>query len=93
MLKPVLLSILLAYSPVLMGATALADQGGAHLLPVAASSGMGSSKEQAACRPDVRRFCSHVKQGSDNSVFLSCLEANRSKLSKSCLAVLQSHGQ
>jgi hypothetical protein len=53
----------------------------------------GSAKEQAACRPDVRRYCSAVKAGSDGGVFLSCLKANRAKLSKACLNVLASHGQ
>ena len=52
----------------------------------------GSSKEQAACRPDVRRFCASVKPGSDSQVFLHCLQANRSKLSKACQEVLTSHG-
>jgi len=53
----------------------------------------GTAKEQAACRPDVRRYCSAIKSGSDSGAFLSCLEAHRSKLSKACLAVLVSHGQ
>ena len=52
----------------------------------------GSSKEQAACRPDVRRYCSSIKQGSDAGLFLRCLQSNRSKLSKACLGVLTSHG-
>ena len=52
----------------------------------------GSSKEQAACRPDVRRYCATIKPGSDSEVFLHCLQANRSKLSKACLEVLTSHG-
>jgi hypothetical protein len=52
----------------------------------------GSSKEQAACRPDVRRFCSSLKPGADQGMFLSCLQAHRAKLSKACNAVLASHG-
>jgi hypothetical protein len=52
----------------------------------------GSAKEQAACRPDVRRYCSSIKPGSDSGVFLSCLQANRAKLSKACLRVLTSRG-
>jgi hypothetical protein len=52
----------------------------------------GSAKEQAACRPDVRRYCSSIKPGSDSGTFLHCLQANRSKLSKACLNVLTSHG-
>lgn len=52
----------------------------------------GTPKEQAACRPDVRRYCSAIKPGSDGGAFLSCLNANRSKLRKACLNVLVSHG-
>ena len=53
----------------------------------------GTPKEQAACRPDVRRYCSAIKSGSDGGAFLSCLQAHRAKLNKACLAVLVSHGQ
>ena len=53
----------------------------------------GSPKEQAACRPDVRRFCYKIKPGSSSLTFLSCLQAHRTKLTKPCLAVLVSHGQ
>ena len=53
----------------------------------------GTPKEQAACRPDVRRFCYKIKPGSGSLVFLSCLQKNRAKLSKACLAVLVKHGQ
>ena len=59
---------------------------------MAAAASQGTSKEQAACRPDVRRFCSSIKAGSDDSAFLSCLQSHRSKLSKACLRVLVSHG-
>src|SRR5262245_35082957 len=53
----------------------------------------GTPQEEAACRPDVRKFCHSVKPGSGALAFLSCLQANRSKLSKACLAVLTKHGQ
>jgi hypothetical protein len=92
MWKPILLSILIASSPVIAIHSMAAD---AQQLLVAAGggmSGLGTPKEQAACRPDIRRFCSRVKQGSDSSAFLSCLKANRANLSKACLAVLASHG-
>src|ERR1700730_11624128 len=52
----------------------------------------GTAKEQAACRPDVRRYCHSIKPGSDSGAYLSCLQTNRAKLSKACLAVLVSHG-
>ena len=51
----------------------------------------GTPQEQAACRPDVRRFCHAVKTNSSGG-YLSCLQANRAKLSKACKAVLNNHG-
>ena len=57
------------------------------------TAGQGTPKEQAACRPDVRRFCGMIKQGSSSGEFLSCLKANRAKLSKACNEVLVSHGE
>jgi hypothetical protein len=52
----------------------------------------GTPQEQAACRPDVRKFCHAVKPGSGSGAFLSCLQASRARLSKACLTVLQNHG-
>ena len=57
-----------------------------------AKPGQGTAQEQAACRPDVRRFCSSVKPDSDSEAFLHCLQTNRAKLSKACSNVLSSHG-
>ena len=51
---------------------------------------MGTSKEQAACRRDASRFCR--KQLGDDGAIQSCLQQNRSKLSRSCQAVFASHG-
>jgi hypothetical protein len=93
MWKPILLSVLIASSTVMIATPGTAA--GADKIVVAAGGGMsalGTPKEQAACRPDIRRFCSKVKQGSDSSAFLSCLKANRTNLSKACLAVLLTHG-
>ena len=56
-----------------------------------AEAAQGTPQEQAACRPDVRRFCHSVKTNSSGG-YLSCLQANRSKLSKACKAVLTNHG-
>jgi hypothetical protein len=53
----------------------------------------GTPKEQAACRPDVRRFCHALKPGSSSGDFLACLQAHRDKLRPACRAVLESHGQ
>jgi Cysteine rich repeat len=53
----------------------------------------GSSDEQEACRPDVRKFCHKIKMADGNAAFLECLKANRDKLSKLCRAALESNGQ
>ncbi len=53
----------------------------------------GTPQEQAACHSDVRRFCSRVPRGADNMEYLRCLELNRDRLSKRCLAVLVDHGR
>ena len=53
----------------------------------------GTPEEEAACRPDVRRFCHAIPAGSPDGVFLACLQDHRAKLRKACLHVLESHGQ
>jgi hypothetical protein len=52
----------------------------------------GTAQEQAACRPDVRKFCHSIKPDAGNGAFLSCLQANRQKLSNACTVVLTNHG-
>jgi hypothetical protein len=49
----------------------------------------GKSDDEAACRPDVRRFC-HTFVG--DGPILRCLQANRAKLRKPCRAMLEGHG-
>ncbi|EJN15230.1 hypothetical protein PMI42_01168 [Bradyrhizobium sp. YR681] len=51
---------------------------------------MGTSQEQSACSRDASRFC-RKDLGNDGAV-QGCLQANRSKLSKSCSKVFESHG-
>ncbi len=53
----------------------------------------GTPAEQAACRPDVRRFCHAIKEGSGDGSFLACLQEHRAKLRRACREVLESHGQ
>jgi hypothetical protein len=53
----------------------------------------GSPEQQAACRPDVRKFCHKIKEADGDSAFVECLKANRAKLSKACRNVLESNGQ
>ena len=58
-----------------------------------ASSGVSFAQSDDACRPDVRRLCSKIKQGSDDDVYLSCLKSHRAKLSSGCRRVLERNGQ
>ena len=53
----------------------------------------GTSQEEAACRRDVRKFCQDIPTTAGTLSFLSCLKENRSKISKACQKVLESHGQ
>jgi hypothetical protein len=56
----------------------------------------GTVQERDACHPDVMRFCRElVKADEQSDVFaiLSCLQTNRTKISRACAAVLSSHGQ
>jgi hypothetical protein len=53
----------------------------------------GTSQEQAACRPDVRRFCHAVKVQDGDQAFLACLENHRDQLSEACRNVLKDHGR
>jgi hypothetical protein len=53
----------------------------------------GTREEQAACRADSRRFCRTVDPESGTHGILTCLKQNRSKLSRACRGVLESHGQ
>lgn len=67
----------------------------AAALLVLSSSAMaqsGSPEEQAACRPDVRRFCYKIKESEGSNPFLQCLQEHRAKLSARCRAVLEYHG-
>ena len=52
----------------------------------------GTPQEQAACRPDVRRFCYKVTENQGTNAYLQCLQEHRSRLSAGCRAVLENHG-
>ena len=52
----------------------------------------GTPEEQRACRPDSTKYCAAQIPGGNFAV-LACLQQNRAKLRKECLAVLQRHGQ
>jgi len=51
----------------------------------------GTPEQQAACRGDVRRFCSKLPQGAGNQAYEQCLRTNQDKLSPQCLKALASH--
>jgi hypothetical protein len=51
----------------------------------------GTPAEQRACSRDATRLCSEAIP--DNFAVLACLQKHRKKLHKSCLAVLEAHGQ
>jgi hypothetical protein len=51
----------------------------------------GTPQDQAACRPDSRRYCRNV--GGDQMRVLYCLQDHRAQLSRACRAVLERNGQ
>jgi hypothetical protein len=77
------MKISLAFMPVFLIASsaALAQDAG------------GSRDDQAACRADTRRFCRTVDPDAGTFGILNCLKQNRTKLSRACRGVLESHGQ
>lgn len=60
---------------------------------LAAAQERGSRDDQAACRADTRRFCRSVDPDSGTFGILNCLKQNRSRLSRACRGLLESHGQ
>lgn len=74
-------------SRVLLAAAALAT-----LSSTAMAQFSGTPEEQAACRPDVRRFCYKIPEDQGTNAFLQCLQEHRTRLSGKCRAVLESHG-
>jgi hypothetical protein len=59
-------------------------------VPFALAQHGGTPQEQNACTRDAQRFC-RKDLGNDGAV-QSCLQQNRSRLSKSCKKVFESHG-
>jgi hypothetical protein len=51
-----------------------------------------SAHEHDACARDVTRFC-RAQMNSGDQVVLSCLQQNRSRISRACQKVLIEHGQ
>jgi hypothetical protein len=68
-------------------------QSGNAAPPKPAAERAGSADDQAACRPDVRRFCHKLEPDAGDLVFLACLQEHRAQLRKPCLNVLEKNGQ
>ena len=51
----------------------------------------GTPEERAACAPDVKKYCEAALP--DTMRVLSCLQANRTRISGACNRVLVSNGQ
>ena len=60
-------------------------------LPLPFPNFQGTPEEQAACRPDVDRFCREAVP--DTFRVLACLQSERARISTPCRRVLESHGQ
>ncbi|KJC59520.1 hypothetical protein UP10_18720 [Bradyrhizobium sp. LTSPM299] len=71
--------LMLATATLLIGASSSFAQG--H---------MGTPQEQRACRRDAQQYCR--QQLGDDGAVQQCLQQNRTKLSKSCQKVFESHG-
>ena len=51
----------------------------------------GTPQEQAACSPDVRKFCYKIPRSAGIKAFQNCLVSNRNVLSPKCKSVLTTH--
>jgi hypothetical protein len=52
----------------------------------------GRAEDEAACRPDVRRYCHHLHPQAGDNAFLECLQQYRVNLSPKCRKVLEDNG-
>jgi hypothetical protein len=57
------------------------------LVGAASAAETGTKEEQAACRPDVRKFCGHIGSGEEQK-YRDCLQTHFSELSQKCQQVL-----
>jgi hypothetical protein len=63
---------------------------GAGLVGAAQADTAGTAKEQAACRPDVRKLCGHIGAG-ESDKYRDCLQTHFSELAPKCQEVLMNH--
>jgi hypothetical protein len=78
---------------VLLATSALAQGTNPNNAPAPTMPGIleGSPQEQAACAPDVHKFCRD--EIPDTFAVLACLKRERAKIGKPCQQVLINHGQ
>jgi hypothetical protein len=62
----------------------------ASVSPIATAQ-MGTPEEQAACRPDVRKFCYKIPRSAGIKAFQNCLVSHQNRLSPKCKSVLTAH--
>jgi hypothetical protein len=62
------------------------------LIVIATAALAQTTHEHDACARDVARFC-RAQMNSGDQMVLSCLQQNRSRISKGCQKVLTDHGQ
>jgi hypothetical protein len=57
--------------------------------------GQANQQERAACRHDVKKFCqAELQRNPDDMLSITgCLQANRSRISRTCRGALASNGQ
>ena len=67
----------------------------AFVLGISGVQQVGNEQERAACRQDVRRFCqAELQRNPDDMLSITgCLQANRTKVSRTCRGALARHGQ
>ena len=79
--------------PMVIGALCLNIAGAQQLS--AQSISQASEQERGACRQDVRRFCqAELQRNPDDMLSITgCLQANRTKISRTCRNALARNGQ
>ncbi|MFZ3360028.1 MAG: hypothetical protein WCA56_20395 [Xanthobacteraceae bacterium] len=89
------ISVLTIAMAITAGPFAYAQQLPPQPPPVKGSLGEGNPQERESCHPDVTKFCQTQLQINPQDILgiLGCLQANRTKISRSCQEVLASHGQ
>ena len=91
MMRPAALALAVMFASVTGTAWAQSQAPRTMPLPLPFPNFQGTPEEQAACRPDVDRFCREAVP--DTFRVLACLQSERARISAPCWRVLESHGQ